>query len=83
MSVLCGLAIGPSGNGMIIGMVAGSIGAVAGTFGGAKTRNLLARMFGRDLRAALLKMQSPSALRRSLSFGRCAAHHEYYHPDGS
>jgi NAD(P)-dependent dehydrogenase (short-subunit alcohol dehydrogenase family) len=29
-----------------------------------------------------LKMQSPLASRRSLSFGRCAAHHEYYHPDG-
>src|ERR1700730_12241618 len=43
MSVLCGLAIGLSGNGMIIGLVAGIIGTVAGTFGGAKARNLLAR----------------------------------------
>jgi uncharacterized membrane protein len=55
MSALCGLAIGLSGDGMIIGLVAGIIGAVAGTFGGAKTRSLLARAFGRDLPAALLE----------------------------
>jgi uncharacterized membrane protein len=55
MSVLCGLAIGLSGNGMIIGLVAGILGAVAGTFGGAKGRSLLARRFGRDLPAALLE----------------------------
>jgi uncharacterized membrane protein len=55
MSVLCGLAIGTPGNGMIIGLVAGIIGAVAGTFGGAKARGLLAKTFGRDLPAALLE----------------------------
>ncbi len=55
MSALCGFAIGVSGNGMIIGLVAGMIGAVAGTFGGAKARGLLARKFGRDLPAALLE----------------------------
>jgi uncharacterized membrane protein len=55
MSALCGLAIGLSGNGPIIGLVAGIIGAVAGTFGGAKARSLLARTFGRDLPAALLE----------------------------
>lgn len=54
-SALCGLAIGLSGHGMIIGLVAGIIGAVAGTFGGAKARGLLARMFRRDLPAALLE----------------------------
>mgnify|MGYP001457316562 CR=1 FL=1 len=54
-SALCGLAIGLSGNGMIIGLVAGIMGAVAGTFGGAKARNLLASAFGRDLPAALLE----------------------------
>ena len=54
-SALSGLAIGLSGNGMIIGLVAGIIGAVAGTFGGAKARSLLARTFGRDLPAALLE----------------------------
>jgi uncharacterized membrane protein len=54
-SALCGLAIGLSGNGMIIGLVAGIIGAVAGTFGGAQARSLLAKTFGRDLPAALLE----------------------------
>ena len=55
MSALCGLVIGLSSNRMIIGVVAGIIGAVAGTFGGAKARSLLARTFGRDLPAALLE----------------------------
>jgi uncharacterized membrane protein len=55
ISALCGLAIGLSGNEMIIGLVAGILGAVAGTFGGAKARSLLARTFGRDLPAALLE----------------------------
>jgi uncharacterized membrane protein len=54
-SILCGLAIGISGNGIIIGLVAGILGAVTGTFGGAKARRLLARAFGRDLPAALLE----------------------------
>ena len=54
-SALCGLAIGFPGHGMIIGLVAGILGAVAGTFGGAKARSLLARTFGRDLPAALLE----------------------------
>jgi uncharacterized membrane protein len=52
---LCGLAIGLSGDGIIIGLVAGITGAVAGTFGGAKARNLLARRLRRDLPAALLE----------------------------
>jgi uncharacterized membrane protein len=54
-SALCGLAIGISGNGIIIGLVAGILGAITGTFGGAKARSLLARAFGRDLPAALLE----------------------------
>jgi uncharacterized membrane protein len=54
-SALCGLAIGLSGNGMITGLVAGIMGAVAGTFGGAKARSFLARKFGRDLPTALLE----------------------------
>lgn len=54
-SALCGIAIGLSGSGMIIGLVAGIIGAVAGTLGGAKGRSLLAKMFRRDLPAALLE----------------------------
>jgi len=54
-SALCGLAIGLSGNGRFLGLVAGIIGTVAGTFGGAKARSLLARTFGRDLPAALIE----------------------------
>ena len=54
-SALSGLAIGLSGNGLIIGLVAGILGAVAGTFGGAKARGVLAKRFGRDLPAALLE----------------------------
>ena len=55
MSALCGLAIGLPRHEMIVGLVAGIAGAVAGTFGGAKARSLLARTFGRDLPAALLE----------------------------
>lgn len=54
-SALCGLAIGLSGSGAILGVLAGIIGAVAGTFGGANARGLLAKTFGRDLPAALLE----------------------------
>src|ERR1700683_4727441 len=54
-SALCGLALGLSGNRMITGLVAGILGTVAGTFGGAKVRSLLAKTFGRDLPAALLE----------------------------
>jgi uncharacterized membrane protein len=54
-SALCGFAIGVSGDGTILGLVAGIIGAVAGTFGGAKARGLLAKRFGRDLPVALLE----------------------------
>ena len=54
-SALCGLAIGLSGNQMIVGLVAGVLGVVAGTFGGAKARGLLARNLGCDLPAALLE----------------------------
>jgi uncharacterized membrane protein len=52
---LCGLAIGLSRNGIIIGLMAGIAGAVAGTFGGAKARGFLAKRFGRDLPPALLE----------------------------
>src|SRR3984885_2524231 len=54
-SALCGLAIGLSGSEMIVGLVAGILGAVVGTFGGAKARSLLARNLGCDLPAALLE----------------------------
>jgi uncharacterized membrane protein len=54
-SALCGFAIGVSGDGTILGLVAGIIGAVAGTVGGAKARGLLAKRLGRDLPVALLE----------------------------
>jgi uncharacterized membrane protein len=54
-SALCGLAIGLSGNGIVVGLVAAVMGAVAGTLGGTRARNVLAKTFGRDLPAALLE----------------------------
>jgi len=52
---LCGAAIGMSGNQTVLGVLAGVVGSVAGTFGGAKARGFLAKLFGRDLPAALLE----------------------------
>jgi uncharacterized membrane protein len=55
MAAFCGFAIGISGNQPVLGLVAGVIGSVAGTFGGARARGWLARLFSRDLPAALLE----------------------------
>lgn len=52
---LCGIAIGISGSEPVFGVIAGLISSVAGTFGGAKVRGYLAKLFGRDLPAALLE----------------------------
>jgi hypothetical protein len=52
---LRGTAIGMSGNQTVVGLLAGVVGSVAGTFGGAKARGFLAKLFGRDLPAALLE----------------------------
>jgi uncharacterized membrane protein len=52
---LCGIAIGTSGSEPVFGLIAGLIGSVAGTFGGAKVRGFLAKLSGRDLPAALLE----------------------------
>jgi len=54
-SALCGIAIGLSGHQMIVGLVAGILGGVVGTIGGAKARDAAAKLFGRDLPAALLE----------------------------
>ena len=54
-SALCGIAIGISGHQVLVGLIAGLLGAVAGTFGGAKGRAALATVFGKDLPAALLE----------------------------
>ena len=53
---LCGTALGASGGTWIGGLVAGVIGAIAGTLGGYEFRTrLVARTGGRDLPIALLE----------------------------
>lgn len=50
-----GATIGAAGHLMMVGLILGAVGAVAGTFGGAAVRAKLAAAFGRDLPAALLE----------------------------
>lgn len=50
-----GAAIGLSKDALLIGLVCGALGAVAGTLGGAAVRGKLAGAFGKDLSAALLE----------------------------
>ena len=50
-----GCAVGLAGGSWLFGAVAGAIGAVIGTLGGADIRARLARAFGRDRPAALLE----------------------------
>ncbi|WP_232494959.1 DUF4126 family protein [Novosphingobium kaempferiae] len=52
---LSGAAVGAAGGAWVLGLVAGAIGAVVGTFGGAAARGALARVFGRDMPAALVE----------------------------
>jgi uncharacterized membrane protein len=53
---LCGTLLGASGGTWIAGLVAGVIGAIAGTLGGYEFRTrLVARTGGRDLLIALLE----------------------------
>jgi uncharacterized membrane protein len=52
---LCGAALGIAGGSPILGLVAGVLGAAAGTFAGAEARSRLAGAFGRDLPAALIE----------------------------
>ena len=52
---LCGAAIGAAGRALAGRPVAGIIGAVIGTLGGAEARGRLARGFGRDMPAALIE----------------------------
>jgi len=51
----CGAAIGVSAGSMVIGIVAGAAGAVAGTLGGSEVRGRLAKAVGNDLPIALLE----------------------------
>ena len=55
MGALTGAAIGvPSGN-WIVGLIAGIVGAVIGTYGGAAARGKLAASFGKDPPAAFIE----------------------------
>ncbi|MBO9710717.1 MAG: DUF4126 domain-containing protein [Caulobacter sp.] len=51
----CGAAIGFAGHAWVGGAVAGALGAVLGTLGGAEARGRLAQAFGKDTPAALLE----------------------------
>ncbi len=55
MGALTGTAIGLSRGSVAVGAVAGIAGSVAGTLAGAKGRAMLAKLFGRDLPAALVE----------------------------
>ena len=55
MGALTGSAIGLSQQHLFIGALSGIVGSVVGTLGGAKARAFAAKLFGRDLPAALLE----------------------------
>ena len=55
MGAASGGTLGIVHNSLIAGLLAGGIGAVIGTLGGAAFRGVLARAFGKDLPAALLE----------------------------
>jgi len=55
MGALIGTAIGLSRGHLAVGIVAGIAGSVVGTLAGAKGRSFAAKLFGRDLPAALLE----------------------------
>ena len=52
---LSGGTIGAAGGSWIIGLIAGVIGAVVGTYGGAEIRAYMAKAFGRDRPAAFIE----------------------------
>lgn len=55
MGAFSGAAVGLTAHAWIGGAVAGALGAVIGTLGGAEARARLAQAFGKDLPAALLE----------------------------
>jgi uncharacterized membrane protein len=55
LGALCGAALGTEAGAMLGGLFAGAVGAAVGTLGGAALRAQLARVFGKDLPAALLE----------------------------
>ena len=60
---------------MVIGLVAGILGAVAGRFGGAKARACWQVPLDVIYQPLCLKMQWPLALQRSLSFNSGLSHY--------
>jgi uncharacterized membrane protein len=52
---LSGATLGAAAGSWIIGLIAGAIGAVIGTFGGAEIRSYMAKAFGRDTPAAFIE----------------------------
>ncbi|WP_255551100.1 hypothetical protein [Granulicella sp. dw_53] len=55
MGALTGAAIGVSHEHLLMGVLAGIVGSILGTLAGSKARATAARLFGRDLPAALLE----------------------------
>jgi len=55
MGALCGATLAAPGGQHVVGALAGAVGAVIGTLGGAALRAKMARAFGRDLPAALIE----------------------------
>jgi uncharacterized membrane protein len=55
MGALTGSAIGLASGHLVMGALAGIVGSVVGTLGGSKARGFAAKLFGRDLPAALLE----------------------------
>jgi uncharacterized membrane protein len=55
MGALTGAAIGLAHQHFLMGVVAGIVGSIVGTLGGSRARAAAARLFGRDLPAALLE----------------------------
>jgi uncharacterized membrane protein len=52
---LSGATIGVSGGSWVVGLIAGVVGAVIGTYGGAEIRSRMAKAFGRDTPAAFVE----------------------------
>lgn len=55
MGALTGTAIGLSHGKLVMDILSGVVGSVVGTLVGSKARSFAAKLFGRDLPAALLK----------------------------
>jgi uncharacterized membrane protein len=62
MGALTGAAIGVSHGHLLMGLLSGIVGSILGTLAGSKARAAAARLFGRDLPAALLEDVAAIAL---------------------